>query len=389
MHHYSLNSIESVFSCFCEEISKITGSFNYIIKDYLKKLDKNLRENPIKTGDFPRYVSSSDSSHQKDEELLIKILEKEDNNNNNNQEDNNNNNQDNNNNNNQEENDTNNQEKKSITMFSLEELHQINEILSKYTNSFSFSQKLFEKAIKKFDDFLNALKQNNDQNQFNYFRKIDSKSEEYHCFELILMIKLRLLMMNRQMHDFLIVLLQLIIIDQENSNDHFPFKNIFNEILPNFSNRRSLIIQKVRDDQILDFYFSNDEQNDYILTKEGVFKINKNKNRQVEFNSSNITQINFDHDSDENQKIQQMLKQSNKDNAKIAFSNGILYLFCFEDQRIHKTVVSEEDELIRKREIKQKKIESAKKNSEKQHPKKKETKENKNAEAKKAKANSN
>lgn len=332
---YEFNNIDDLFSNFCYDNSINRNKFKSIIFCLAILIEHKLQNYPIKPNEFPRFISTE---NQDDEELMTKLLDKTD----------------------------------ESAIFTFKELFQFNEILSKYTKSFSLSPKLINLALQKFDNFLNTLHQkasNNDQFLFNYFITLDSESDEFRCFKLILIIKLRFYLINRQIYEFLTVLLQLLIIaDRKKQDDNFFSKNFIDDILPNCNTRRTTLIRNISNEQIIDFSFSNDGQNDYILTKDGVFQIPKSSNLQVDFDLLKMKQIEFNTE-EENHKIQQLLKQSNNDNAKIYFSNGILYLFIAEDKSIHRVVVSEDEELSRKKQEKQNKINKAKEYSEKNQPK--------------------
>lgn len=104
----------------------------------------------------------------------------------------------------------------------------------------------------------------------------------------------------------------------------------------------------------------NKKNNDYILAKNGVFKVQKNANQQIEHIYFNT--------EEENQKNLQLLNQDNKENAKLYFSNVILYLFITEDKSIQKVVVSEDEELKLKKQNKQKKLDNVEKYSDRNKP---------------------
>lgn len=155
-------------------------------------------------------------------------------------------------------------------------------------------------------------------------------------FKLSMLIKMRLYFIIQKMYDCLTVLFQFIIMEQEQiyfekEDDFFSFKRLFNEAFPETS-KRSKIINNISSDQILDFYFSSNGNNDFILTNDGIFKINENKDEPI-----NLIKIDFE--EEENTKIQQIIKSCNKNNAKITFCNGILYFLSIEEKVIHKILV--------------------------------------------------
>lgn len=83
---------EREFIKFALQISKNKKNFKSIVDFFIKEIESNLREVPIKTTDFPHYIprtnpanqrNEEDLNFQKDEELLKNILDQENNNNNN------------------------------------------------------------------------------------------------------------------------------------------------------------------------------------------------------------------------------------------------------------------------------------------------------------------
>lgn len=237
---------------------------------------------------------------------------------------------------------------------SIEKLCEFYDIISKYTKAFSLSPTFVISTLDSLNIILNSLFAKNDDNFdeiadkndfhfFTLFRKflIETSDEEEKMikikyFKLSMLIKMRLYFIIQKMYDCLTVLFQFIIMEQEQiyfekEDDFFSFKRLFNEAFPETS-KRSKIINNISSDQILDFYFSSNGNNGFILTNDGIFKINENKDEPI-----NLIKIDFE--EEENTKIQQIIKSCNKNNAKITFCNGILYFLSIEEKVIHNILV--------------------------------------------------
>lgn len=176
------------------------------------QIERDLIEMPIKNSMFPHFVKKID-----DDSFLSSLLNQ---NNENNNDD-------------------------SQNYFSVDDHVKFYETLCKHSKPFTFSTNYVNIAVKKFDDFLNSLLESENKDQFQHFKNLDRKSDEFAKYKMILLIKLRLFMNVHRIHDFLIALIQLMLIEEEDENDQFSFKKIFNEILPQCSTRRSTIITKV------------------------------------------------------------------------------------------------------------------------------------------------
>ncbi|KAK8878322.1 hypothetical protein M9Y10_005088 [Tritrichomonas musculus] len=294
---------------------------------YTKKIKKDLRTMPIKRTLFPSYVYSTNSpSHgsfsfnnlRKYENSLFLILQKSSN--------------------------ANKQAGKHKYMYSQDDLINFLKILLKCQMPYSFSLTFILNTLKIFDSFLSSLlpasvqesKEELNQRLFKYFIQLDSKSEEFNLYRLILLIKMQLYMKIHKIHDFLVILLEFIILESDkkefNFDDDFSFKKISIDSISCFPISRTLFIKDTRKEDILDFSFSVDKKNDFFLTKKGII-CNNDTNKTVKFKE------------EENASIEEMLKRSSQGEAKIAVSKGVIYLLCLRDKMIHKVRVSPDYEL--------------------------------------------
>ena len=203
----------------------------------------------------------------------------------------------------------------------------------------------------------------NDQDFFKYFMydlEFDNNNEKMKYFRLILLIKMRLYMMIHKTTDFLIILIEFLIIDERNpkidsENNQLSFKSIPDETLPD-TKKRSKILTNISMDEIVDFSFSHDSRNDFILTKKGIFKVeNKetNKNNIYEFNNLELVRSHI--------KINFSFIRKNE--AKIAYANGILYVLFLNNKTIYRIKVSPDEEMEQKRYKIMEKIKKFKDNS--------------------------
>lgn len=281
--------------------NELTNFFSH----YIDKIISDLKRPPIEQSKFPGYYPRN--SAQNDEKSLKMILKQ--------------------------------------NTYQIEDLKKIYKILCKYPKAYSFSQEFVSFTLNKLNNFLNCLcslefKDDDNLNQihFDYFYNTDFDNDKFDLYLIILFIKMRLFMMVNKIHDFLTILLQLILIEQKYPEIKFEFsyKQTMQQILPKSSTFRSIIIQNVTIDQIFDFFFDYHSKSYFFLTKEGIFRYNfdcKEDENKLGFNSSYFTKINFN---------QEILMNCNKNEVKITYSNGIIYLFFTETKSIH--IISTEKE---------------------------------------------
>ena len=201
-------------SSVCFSYSRVENAFTEIINSmqsqkydltslchYLKlKLVKDLRKLPISTELFPKFSNERSGlteeefeQRKKDEEKMNLIITKK-------------------------------------SEFSLNDLSEFYETIKKYKKCFSFSPSFIITCIKKFDYFLyqlinpnepsqnpeNEIIEYSDQEFFKYFiddSEFENNQEKMKYFRLILLIKMRLYMMIHKTADFLIILIEFLIID--------------------------------------------------------------------------------------------------------------------------------------------------------------------------------
>lgn len=326
-------TLEVQISKFYQNLKLHKRDINNITSKYMTKIEGNIRKLPIKPIDFPHYISiqsntnnNEEDKFKNDEKTLISILD---------------------------------QSEDKDFKFSQDDLFRFYDIISQYDKPFSFSPFLVEKSIRKLEIFLNTLRMSSNQ---------EIESEDFTCYQITLLILMHISMLIHRLHDFMVILLEFIIIEQNKKNfkdDHFSFKNIVDKTLPKCSTSRTKILGNVSGDQILDFSLSYNAEKDYILTKDGIFKIEDDMTNH--FSKLKPIEIN----QDKNTTIYEDLKQSNKDDAKISFSNGILYLFLSRENIIHRIYISEDEETIKKALQKQKKQYRSKEKPEKKENKSK------------------
>lgn len=144
---------------------------------------------------------------------------------------------------------------------------------------------------------------------------------------------MRLYLMIHKTNEFLCLLMETIILEC----DQESVKQLMNEILPD-TICRSKIVKNISPSEIIDVSLSNDDENDYILTEEGLFKYTKTSVEKVEFETI-----------DE-------LKKFTKSNSKIAYSNNVLFLVNNETKKIYKKLVRRPIEKVTEPNINEKKF---------------------------------
>lgn len=321
----SRSAIENLFTIQNDVIYDLLNDCQYFMSKYKKKIKRDLMQMPISTAQFPHYhqlttnyffyddhsfeINNNDiiNNEQKLSEIINNYFEND---------------------------------KDTKNMIPFNDLLQFLNILSDNAKAFSFSPTFVLTMIENFDNFLNTLfhthnpkdGQNNENTSYDFIlfgeiKKLpinDENRTKIKYFLVIMLIKMLLYLIIQKIHEALSILLQFIILDQDNFDfdldDQFSFKSIFEKSLPH-TTRRSKIIQNISTKQIIDFCCTAKGNNDFILTKNGIYEIDQT-------GELNLIECN---------------SKSFEKEDKIAFSDGILYILKQEDKEIHKILIKNEN----------------------------------------------
>lgn len=198
------------------------------------------------------------------------------------------------------------------------------------------------------------------------------------------MIGLRYYFQKHNFSLFLKVFIELVLFNQTVAIDtisplYYSFEQNIIDTLPSSIMNDSLsIIKRIDKNSIFDYFYDQNSQFFFILTSNGVFKIEKNNGEVVIFNElNNNNKVVIGNDNSLN--IDDILRSGTKEKVKLFVSNGFLYLLCIENMTIYRKNISPSNEKIRREKIIKSKTENSSHHSSIEHPQKKKTKENENA----------